>query len=61
MSNNIGVMSRILYNSIKHFGLKDEEITFDVTNDKVHMRNYFESSERELFSQFKFLFAFCKH
>ena len=45
MKNVVSILPRTLHRAVKNFGQKVEEITFDVTEDKVNLKNYFDNSE----------------
>ncbi|XP_065206807.1 cell cycle checkpoint control protein RAD9B [Planococcus citri] len=47
MKNEVSILPRTLHKSVKYFGPKDEEITFDVTEDQVYLKNYFDNTEVE--------------
>lgn len=55
MKNEVSILPRTLHRAVKYFGLKDEEITFDVTEDKVNLKNYFDNSEGKCWEKHLFV------
>lgn len=48
MCNKMNILSKTLYNAIKHFRANDEEITVSVKTDKALLKNYFQNAESKL-------------